>query len=217
MVLKSPTSVKVQSPLSAWTSVPHGPPLTRRLRRRHEHATVPLDGPAMAAPAAGVRPEGRSKLGIEKLGMAGIVGILIPPHAMARAATMPSEATLAKRITIRTSFQMLAAASQTAAAEFTPAPARLLVRQVHAPAPFTIAPMSEADLSAVHVVVPLRAIESGKSRLGQALDAEEREVLVLGLLGRTLDVLAAWPPANASTSSPATWRRVSSHGARCLR
>jgi len=53
----------------------------------------------------------------------------------------------------------------------------------------------QADLSAVHVVVPLRGIESGKSRLGQALDAEEREVLVLGLLGRTLDVLAAWPAA----------------------
>ena len=52
-----------------------------------------------------------------------------------------------------------------------------------------------ADLSAVHVVVPLRGIESGKSRLGQALDAEEREALVLGLLGRTLDVLAAWPQA----------------------
>jgi 2-phospho-L-lactate guanylyltransferase len=52
-----------------------------------------------------------------------------------------------------------------------------------------------ADLSSVHVVVPLRGIESGKSRLGQALDAEEREALVLGLLGRTLDVLAAWPQA----------------------
>jgi 2-phospho-L-lactate guanylyltransferase len=52
-----------------------------------------------------------------------------------------------------------------------------------------------ADLAALHVVVPLRGIESGKSRLGQALDAEEREVLVLGLLGRTLDVLAAWPDA----------------------
>ena len=52
-----------------------------------------------------------------------------------------------------------------------------------------------ADLSRLHVVVPLRGIESGKSRLGQALDAEEREALVLGLLGRTLDVLAAWAPA----------------------
>ena len=59
--------------------------------------------------------------------------------------------------------------------------------EIHAP--------GTADLSAVHVVVPLRGIDSGKSRLGQALDAEERGVLVLGLLDRTLDVLSAWPAA----------------------
>ena len=52
------------------------------------------------------------------------------------------------------------------------------------------------DLSSVHVVVPLRGVDSGKSRLGQALDAEERGALVLGLLARTLDVLAAWPQAH---------------------
>ena len=52
-----------------------------------------------------------------------------------------------------------------------------------------------ADLSVLHVVVPLRGVDSGKSRLGQALDAEERGALVLGLLARTLDVLAAWPQA----------------------
>jgi len=52
-----------------------------------------------------------------------------------------------------------------------------------------------ADLSVLHVVVPLRGVDSGKSRLGQALDAEERGVLVLGLLARTLDILAAWPHA----------------------
>ena len=51
------------------------------------------------------------------------------------------------------------------------------------------------DISSVHVAVPLRGVDSGKSRLGQALDAEERGALVLGLLGRTLDILAAWPPA----------------------
>lgn len=45
------------------------------------------------------------------------------------------------------------------------------------------------------MVVPLRGGDSGKSRLGQALDAEERGALVLGLLARTLDVLAAWPHA----------------------
>ncbi len=52
-----------------------------------------------------------------------------------------------------------------------------------------------ADLSNVHVVVPLRGIDSGKSRLGEALDAEERSAIILGLLARTLEVLAAWPPA----------------------
>lgn len=52
-----------------------------------------------------------------------------------------------------------------------------------------------ADLSALHVIVPLRSAESGKSRLGLALDAEEREVLVLGLLGRTLEVLGQWRAA----------------------
>ncbi|HUP82559.1 MAG TPA: 2-phospho-L-lactate guanylyltransferase [Candidatus Limnocylindria bacterium] len=51
------------------------------------------------------------------------------------------------------------------------------------------------DLSSVHVVVPLRGIDSGKTRLGQALDAEERGALVLGLLARTLEVLASWPQA----------------------
>lgn len=50
-----------------------------------------------------------------------------------------------------------------------------------------------ADLSALHVVVPLRGSGSGKSRLGEALDAEEREALVLGMLARTLDVLTSWP------------------------
>ena len=51
------------------------------------------------------------------------------------------------------------------------------------------------DLSTLHVVVPSRGIESGKSRLGEALDAEERGALVLGLLERTLAVLDTWPSA----------------------
>ncbi len=50
-----------------------------------------------------------------------------------------------------------------------------------------------ADLASLHVIVPLRGSGSGKSRLGEALDAEEREALVLGMLSRTLDVLASWP------------------------
>lgn len=55
-----------------------------------------------------------------------------------------------------------------------------------------------ADLSALHVVVPLRGSSSGKSRLGEALDAEEREALVLGMLARTLDVLATWSAAQGT-------------------
>ncbi|MEP7158571.1 MAG: 2-phospho-L-lactate guanylyltransferase [Chloroflexota bacterium] len=50
-----------------------------------------------------------------------------------------------------------------------------------------------ADLSQLHAVIPLRGAESGKSRLGGALDAEERGALVLGLLEPTLAVLDAWP------------------------
>jgi 2-phospho-L-lactate guanylyltransferase len=40
----------------------------------------------------------------------------------------------------------------------------------------------------------LRSVAGGKARLGEALDAEEREVLIMGMLRRTLDVLAAWTP-----------------------
>jgi 2-phospho-L-lactate guanylyltransferase len=42
--------------------------------------------------------------------------------------------------------------------------------------------------------VPLRSVAGGKARLGEALDAEEREALILGMLRRTLDVLGAWTP-----------------------
>jgi len=49
------------------------------------------------------------------------------------------------------------------------------------------------DLEPIHVVLPMRTVSGGKARLGEALDAEEREELVLGLLLHTLAVLAAWP------------------------
>lgn len=52
---------------------------------------------------------------------------------------------------------------------------------------------ASADLSVLDVIVPLRSAASGKSRLGLALDAEEREVLVLGMLVQTLNVVASWP------------------------
>lgn len=49
------------------------------------------------------------------------------------------------------------------------------------------------SLEPLHAVVPLRGIAGGKARLGGALDAEEREELILGMLDRTLDALASWP------------------------
>lgn len=50
------------------------------------------------------------------------------------------------------------------------------------------------SLDPIHAVVPLRSVAGGKARLGEALDAEEREVLILGMLERTLDVLTRWTP-----------------------
>lgn len=44
----------------------------------------------------------------------------------------------------------------------------------------------------MHVVLPMRTVSGGKARLGGALDAEEREELVLGMLLHTLSVLGAW-------------------------
>jgi 2-phospho-L-lactate/phosphoenolpyruvate guanylyltransferase len=43
-----------------------------------------------------------------------------------------------------------------------------------------------ADLSRLVAIVPLRSLESAKSRLGEPLDAEERQALVAGLLDRTV-------------------------------
>ncbi len=43
-----------------------------------------------------------------------------------------------------------------------------------------------ADLSHLVAIVPVRSFESAKSRLGEPLDAEERQTLVAGLLDRTI-------------------------------
>lgn len=48
-------------------------------------------------------------------------------------------------------------------------------------------------LEPLHVVLPMRTVSGGKARLGGALDAEEREELVLGMLAHTLAVLGEWP------------------------
>ena len=45
----------------------------------------------------------------------------------------------------------------------------------------------------LHVILPLRSLSGGKARLGGALDAEEREALILGMARRTLAVLREWP------------------------
>jgi len=52
---------------------------------------------------------------------------------------------------------------------------------------------ARADLSRLHVLLPLRSLATGKARLGGAIDAEERETLLLGMLRLTLRVLASWP------------------------
>jgi 2-phospho-L-lactate guanylyltransferase len=52
--------------------------------------------------------------------------------------------------------------------------------------------LPQAALDPLHVVLPLRTVSGGKARLGGALDAEEREELVLGMLLHTLAVLGRW-------------------------
>ena len=47
-------------------------------------------------------------------------------------------------------------------------------------------------LSDVHTIIPIRPRDGAKTRLGIALDPEERDVLVLGMLWRTIHVLDSW-------------------------
>ena len=54
-----------------------------------------------------------------------------------------------------------------------------------------------ADLTSLHVVVPVRTLAGGKARLGEALDAEERQGLIAGMLRDELAVLGAWGLAKA--------------------
>jgi len=42
-------------------------------------------------------------------------------------------------------------------------------------------------------VLPIRSSDAAKTRLGLALDPEERDVLVLGMFANTVGVLAGWP------------------------
>ena len=76
-----------------------------------------------------------------------------------------------------------------------------------------------AALEPLHAVVPLRGLVTGKARLGEAIDAEERAQLVLGLLRRTLRILRDWEPLSAThlvTSDPIAQRVAIELGARVV-
>ncbi|MFI5254825.1 MAG: 2-phospho-L-lactate guanylyltransferase [Candidatus Limnocylindrales bacterium] len=83
-----------------------------------------------------------------------------------------------------------------------------------------MADAQHADLSRLHIVVPIRALADGKHRLSPVLDDQQREALVVGLLRRTLDVLMAWPGAAAVhviSPDPAVGPIAAAAGARPLR
>jgi 2-phospho-L-lactate guanylyltransferase len=46
-----------------------------------------------------------------------------------------------------------------------------------------------SGLDALHAIVPLRSLAGGKARLGEAIDAEEREELLVGMLRQTIGLL----------------------------
>jgi len=54
-----------------------------------------------------------------------------------------------------------------------------------------------ADLGHVVAIIPVRGLERAKTRLGEALDAEERRALVEGLLRRTIRAAMATPGIRA--------------------
>ena len=45
-------------------------------------------------------------------------------------------------------------------------------------------------------MLPIRSRDAAKTRLGLALDPEERDVLVIGMLANTVRVIARWPPCH---------------------
>jgi 2-phospho-L-lactate guanylyltransferase len=50
-----------------------------------------------------------------------------------------------------------------------------------------------AGLESLDALVPIRSLAGGKARLGGAIDAEEREELLVGMLRQTVELLVAWP------------------------
>lgn len=76
-------------------------------------------------------------------------------------------------------------------------------------------PQRDADLARLHVLVPLRSLSGGKVRLGGAIDAEERETLLRGLLRQTLSILHDWKPSatvHLVSSDPGLLADVSTGG-----
>ena len=65
-------------------------------------------------------------------------------------------------------------------------------------------PTPETALEPIHVVLPMRTVSGGKARLGEVIDAEEREELVLGMLLHTLSVLGDWRECRRIISSALT-------------
>jgi 2-phospho-L-lactate guanylyltransferase len=60
-----------------------------------------------------------------------------------------------------------------------------------------VSPQARPRLSDVHAILPIRSRDAAKTRLGLALDPEERDVLVVGMLAQTIHVLAHWAPCKA--------------------
>jgi 2-phospho-L-lactate guanylyltransferase len=76
-----------------------------------------------------------------------------------------------------------------------------------------------ADLSTLHLLVPVRGRDAGKSRLGEMLDAEEREALILGLLERLLETVESWPACRrvfVVSADPGVREFAREHGATAL-
>lgn len=73
-----------------------------------------------------------------------------------------------------------------------------------------------ADLTRLVAIIPIRSLESAKSRLGGQLDAEERQELVAGLLDRTLRAAGAVDSIESVvvvSPDPAVLRAASAAGA----
>jgi 2-phospho-L-lactate/phosphoenolpyruvate guanylyltransferase len=81
-------------------------------------------------------------------------------------------------------------------------------------------PRPHADLSRLVAVVPVHPLEGAKSRLGETLDAEERQALVLDLLDRSVraaDAVEALRSVVVVSPDPAVLRAASAAGATPIR